>query len=685
MENRLACVLGLVLLYFPTDLFGSVMVAPGNHLAVGSNVTLTIDPQIDINAGTWTHEKALIVLFFDSNEKLSANYRNRVSFNRTSLELSIRSLQLNDSGQYILQGIDPAMEIPVTLIIQDPISNVTLKANSINVVEHNDTVSFTCSESSGTSPSYRWLNGSSVVTAGDGVRLTDGNSTLVLDNVTRYDEGPFKCEVFNKISNGTSQPIQLNIRYGPSDLTVVLTPETPVGHTAYRAGSNITLSCSAQSKPPALYAWNFNGLSLENRGPQLSLKMVTVNQTGSYTCLAHNNVTLRSAERTTFIRAVVPITAVSLKRVGKLPIQGEPFTLRCEVTGPVANIYWRMDGKPISPNNKTFSLDNTTMVINSTTFSDGGDYHCEAVNAASNMTSQAYQLLVNFGPETPAITSVNISKTEERVTFTCSASSQPTSQFSWFFKGSRVATGPVYETCPLTLASNGVYTCEAFNNVTGRTSNATKMLTVTEAIKSVTVNQSTIAIASHNLTLTCDVNGTSNAIYWMKNNRSLEPSHTENSTIFLSNNNKSLHFVPVQSSDDGNYQCVATYLLYPHLSPQYQLLVDYGPVSVNISLHGPLVNGSQITFTMQCHAESRPTTTYHWRFNNQSLPETSSSLVVAKSMKNEGNYTCLALNPVTKIEMSSTFNLNVSDHSPAPPFLSSVGLILILLALSQTL
>lgn len=89
---------------------------------------------------------------------------------------------------------------------------MTLRANATDLVELNDTSIFTCSVSSGTSLSYRWLNGSSEVTASDRVWLGGGNSTLTIVSVTRYDEGPFRCEVINGISNGTSQPIGLNVR-----------------------------------------------------------------------------------------------------------------------------------------------------------------------------------------------------------------------------------------------------------------------------------------------------------------------------------------------------------------------------------------------------------------------------------------------------------------------------------------
>uniref|UniRef100_A0A8C7RW62 Ig-like domain-containing protein n=1 Tax=Oncorhynchus mykiss TaxID=8022 RepID=A0A8C7RW62_ONCMY len=260
-----------------------------NPLAVGSNVTLNLVPQSPINIGTWSYETTTIVLFYPGGSSVSTSYRGRVLF--SSSELSISSLQLNDSGRYTVQGMEPVLNAVVTL---------SVRGKELTSVTASDRV---------------WLGG--------------GNSTLTIISVTRYDEGPFRCDVINGISNGTSQPIGLNVRYGPSNLTMMVVPEMIIGHTAYKTGSDITLSCSAQSKPAVSYKWRFNGTFLNEQSPQLSLQ-----------------------------------------------------------------------------------------------------------------------------------------------------NTKPLSQFSWFFNGSQVATGSVYETGPLTLASHGEYTCVAFNNITCRNSTVSQTLTV---------------------------------------------------------------------------------------------------------------------------------------------------------------------------------------------------------------
>ncbi|XP_042160882.1 hemicentin-1 isoform X2 [Oncorhynchus tshawytscha] len=643
MEYPLVWVLILVLLNFTTDVSGQVVVPSMNPLAVGSNVTLDLIPQSPINIGTWSYETTNIVLFYPGGSIVSKSYQGRVSFNRSSSELSISSLQLNDSGRYTVQGMEPVLKAVVTLSVQEPISNVTLSANATDLVELNDTAMFTCSISSGTSLSYRWLNGSSEVTASDRVRLGGGNSTLTIVSVTRHDEGPFRCEVINGISNGTSQPIGLNVRYGPSNLTMMVVPEMTIGHTAYKTGSDITLSCSAQSKPAESYKWRFNGMFLNEQSPQLSLQNTRENQTGSYACLAYNNVTLRYATMSTMIKVVEPISAVSLNRDGKPPILDQLFTLRCEVTGPVDYIHWLMNGQLISLNNRTFfSTGNKTMVINPIQFSDHGEYLCEAFNAVSNLTSMTYKLVVNFGPERPAITSPDIAMTGHSVTFNCSASSQPPSQFSWIFNDSQMAAGSVYETGALILASNGEYTCVAFNNVTGRNSTVSKMLIVVEPVTMAMVKaMGSQPILNQTFSLTCETTGTIYSIHWMRNGW---PLYADNRTDFSMNNN-TLTINSVQHSDNGDYKCFASNPLSNMTSRNYRLIVNYGPERPVIMSPDIAMTGYSVTFN--CSASSQPLSQFSWFFNGSQVVTGSVYETGPLTLASQGEYTCVAFNNVT--------------------------------------
>ncbi len=95
----------------------------------------------------------------------------------------------------------------------------------------------------------------------------------------------------------------------------------------------------------------------------------------------------------------------------------------------------------------------------------------------------------------------------------------------------------------------------------------------TAAIQSVMVRNNTVPISSKNFTLTCEVTGHYDKIYWMKNNTNMNTS-TANANMSYHTETNMLHFTPVTMYNDGTYQCVATNQAGSHKSPQYMLLVN---------------------------------------------------------------------------------------------------------------
>ncbi|XP_026228765.1 carcinoembryonic antigen-related cell adhesion molecule 6-like isoform X2 [Anabas testudineus] len=226
-----------------------------------------------------------------STNNTTPTYEGRITLFRSIGSLELRNLSLNDSGEYRVT-ITPDGGVQMTgstrLEILVPVSSVTVTVSNTDLVEFNSSVSLSCS-SSGSSLSFHWLNGSSEVTASDRVQLTDGNRNFTLINVTRYDQGPFRCRVFNPVSDGTSDPVNFSISFGPDDVNLNKSPSSE----NYLNGSNIDLSCSADSKPSAQFKWFLNGSLLFDTGPELRLMNVQKNQSGNYICQAFNNKTLR--------------------------------------------------------------------------------------------------------------------------------------------------------------------------------------------------------------------------------------------------------------------------------------------------------------------------------------------------------------------------------------------------------
>uniref|UniRef100_A0A8C9VPY7 Ig-like domain-containing protein n=1 Tax=Scleropages formosus TaxID=113540 RepID=A0A8C9VPY7_SCLFO len=225
-----------------------------------------------------------ISLFCSAQSSPDAQFQwhfNGAKLDKVGKELKLENIQQNQSGNYSCWAHN-------TVTLRYHSRTYVSVANATDLVEFNDTVSVKCF-ANGSSLTFQWLNGSSHITVSERVQLSDNNQTLTISNILRSDGRSISCNVSNIISSNMSTPLILNISFGPDNTSVIVTPKDQF----YSSGSNIFLFCSAQSSPDAQFQWHFNGAKLDKVGKELKLENIQQNQSGNYSCWAHNTVTLR--------------------------------------------------------------------------------------------------------------------------------------------------------------------------------------------------------------------------------------------------------------------------------------------------------------------------------------------------------------------------------------------------------
>ncbi|XP_011783337.1 PREDICTED: putative pregnancy-specific beta-1-glycoprotein 7 isoform X1 [Colobus angolensis palliatus] len=215
--------------------------------------------------------------------QLSENNRTLVIFGVTN----------DTAGPYECEMKNPVSSSrsdPVTLNLLSELPKPYITSKNFNPMENKNVVALTCEPKTQNYTYMWWVNGQSLPVS-PRLKQPGENRILILANVTRNDTGPYECEIRDRFGGMRSDPVTLNVLYGP-DL-----PSIFPSLTDYHSGQNLSLLCFADSNPPAEYTWTINGKFLQS-GPRIYIPQITTNHSGLYCCSVRNSAT--GSERSTF-------------------------------------------------------------------------------------------------------------------------------------------------------------------------------------------------------------------------------------------------------------------------------------------------------------------------------------------------------------------------------------------------
>ncbi|XP_072872466.1 pregnancy-specific beta-1-glycoprotein 7-like isoform X4 [Chlorocebus sabaeus] len=261
-------------------------------------VILSCDPDTqDVSYLWWINGQSLPI-----SRKLQLSENNRT--------LSLFGVTKDTAGPYECEMKNPVSSSrsdPVTLNLLSELPKPYITSNNFNPMENKNVVALTC-EPKTEGYTYLWrVNGQSLPVS-PRLKEPGKNRILILTNVIRNDTGPYECEIWDRVGSICSDPVTLDVLYGP-DVPLVL-PAT----TYYDSGTTLYLSCFADSNPPAEYSWTVNGKFLQS-GSELSIPQITTEHSGIYRCAARNSATGRERYRFRRIKVLGKWIPASLSTV----------------------------------------------------------------------------------------------------------------------------------------------------------------------------------------------------------------------------------------------------------------------------------------------------------------------------------------------------------------------------------
>ncbi|XP_036202601.1 carcinoembryonic antigen-related cell adhesion molecule 16 isoform X1 [Myotis myotis] len=243
--------------------------------------------------------------------------------------LDIQGALPGHSGTYILQTLNRQLQTEVGyghLRVYEILAQPEVIANSTELVERRDTLRLLCSSPS--PAEVRWFFNGEALPIALRLGLSPDGRVLTRHGIRREEAGAYQCEVSNPVSVSRSEPINLNVYFGPERVAILQDSTTLTGCTIkVDFNASLTLWCVSRSCPEPEYVWAFNGRALKNGQDHLNISSMTAAQEGTYTCIAKNPKTLLSGSASVVVKLTAAVVAMSIVPVPTKPTEGQDVTL----------------------------------------------------------------------------------------------------------------------------------------------------------------------------------------------------------------------------------------------------------------------------------------------------------------------------------------------------------------------
>ncbi|KAF3821003.1 hypothetical protein GH733_011156 [Mirounga leonina] len=433
-------------------------------------------------------------------------------------------------------------------------------------------------------------------------------------------------------------------------------------------GQEVRLDCEAGGQPPPDVTWLKDGGPLDQGvgphlrfyldGSALVLKGLKAEDSGAYTCVAHN--TAGEDARLHTVSVLVPPTieqwAESSATLVSRP--GELVTMACPVRGSAPiRVSWLKDGLPLPLSQRTrLHSSGRTLRISQVQLADSGVYTCVAASPAG-VTDRNFTLQVHGTDRVPPILEPVEFQNDvavvrgSSVVLPCEARGSPLPLVSWMKDGEpllpqSLEQGPSLQLETAGAGDSGTYSCVAVSEAGEARRHFQLTVMDPPHIEDSGQPAELLLTPGSPLELHCDARGTPPPnVTWHKDGQAL--SRPEDSS-------RALQMEGVQVGDAGLYTCLAQSPA-GEVEKSFRVRVQ-GPPHV-IGPRGPrsVVGLAPGQLILECSVEAEPAPEIEWHRDgillqadaHTQFPEQGRFLQLqALSTADGGEYSCTAHNAV---------------------------------------
>ncbi|XP_218633.4 V-set and immunoglobulin domain-containing protein 10-like isoform X2 [Rattus norvegicus] len=279
----------------------------------------------------------------------------RLRFDQIRGSLELTSARLDDAGVYTVEIIRGGVSQQIrefVVGVYEPLPQLSVQPRAPETEEGAAELRLRCMGWNPGSGKLSWSRDGRALETSDSEgteppRIRAERDQLLISRPVRSDHAQYTCHVRSPFGH-TEAAADVSVFYGPDAPVIRVSSDRDASPALYvTAGSNVTLHCSAPSRPPADIAWSLADPTeaAVPAGPRLLLPAVGPGHAGAYACIAANP---RTGHRR---RSVFNLTVADLPPgAPQCSVEGGPvdrsLRFRCSWPGGVPAASLQFQGLP---------------------------------------------------------------------------------------------------------------------------------------------------------------------------------------------------------------------------------------------------------------------------------------------------------------------------------------------------